>query len=189
MRRVRQVVRAVDVPPRAWANGAGATRQLWIEWAQGDPGFTWRLSLADLAADAPFSRLPGVDRVLLPLHGIGMLLTIDGRPRALSPLSPVRFAGEADVSLSTPGPGLALNLMTRRGISSDLLVRRVAEGDAWVTGTRAVVVREGHLTVDDGVVLNPLDVAVLDSELLAAEGTRALVADVLAPESPAGQTQ
>ena len=36
--------------------------------------FDWRVSVADVAADGPFSRFPGVDRVLVLIAGAGMRL-------------------------------------------------------------------------------------------------------------------
>lgn len=117
MTRLRRVARAAEVRPEPWANGAGVTRQLWLEQARGEGTFEWRLSLAELVADASFSTLPEVDRVFLPLEGLGHSLSIDGRLQPLAPRVPVRFAGEADVSLVAPTAGLALNLMARRGVA------------------------------------------------------------------------
>lgn len=176
---LRDLVRGADVRPEPWGNGAGVTRQLWRDPPNSELDFTWRLSLADLVADAPFSRYPGVDRVLLLLEGVDLHLSVDGRPRPLALRSPVRFDGESEVSVSAPTPGLALNLMTRRGLGADLRVRRVTRGHTWGSELRAVVVLDGRVGLDDGPVLKSLDVAVLDGELAAAEGTDASVAEVL----------
>ncbi|MFT4081448.1 MAG: HutD family protein [Nocardioides sp.] len=96
-----------DVPPAPWKNGAGSTREL----ATG-PG--WRLSLADLVAQAPFSFFPGQDRIHLPLEG-GYTLVIDDVEHPARALEPIAFPGEAAVVLrSLDRPTTALNLMTRR---------------------------------------------------------------------------
>ena len=175
---LRHVVRAANVRPEPWANGAGVTRQLWLEQAHGDGPFEWRLSVADLVADASFSIHPGVDRVFLPLEGLGHLLGIDGRLQRLAPRVPVRFAGEAAVSLVAPTPGLALNLMARRGAGVDLDVRRVRTGQVLARRTRAVFVLEGRIALAGGPVLKPLEVALLDDVVSTAAGTDAVVAEV-----------
>lgn len=174
---LRQVVRARDVPSKPWANGAGTTRELWLE--SGDDGrFEWRLSLADLITDASFSTFPQVERVFVPLVCHGHTLSIDGESQRLLPLSPVRFAGESVVALSAPTPGLALNLMVRRGVDVDLTVRGLGAGDLLSSRTPAVVVLTGRLGITGGPVIGPLEAALLDAAAVAADGTDAVVAEV-----------
>jgi len=55
-----------DVTPVPWRNGAGTTREL-ASSAGPDGGFRWRISLADLARDAPFSSFPATDRLFTAL--------------------------------------------------------------------------------------------------------------------------
>ena len=84
---LRQLIRSADVRPEFWANGGGATRELWRDPANRDVQFTWRLSLADLVGDASFSHFPGVNRVLLLLEGDGMVIRVDVVEAALSPFA------------------------------------------------------------------------------------------------------
>ena len=58
------IVRAADVRPEPWANGGGTTREL----ARADDG-SWRISLADIGSDGPFSVLAGRHRVLTVVEG------------------------------------------------------------------------------------------------------------------------
>lgn len=51
-------------PRTLWANGRGTTREL-----ARDPRGAWRLSVADLRDAAPFSALPGTDRLFIVLTG------------------------------------------------------------------------------------------------------------------------
>jgi environmental stress-induced protein Ves len=58
------------LPPQRWKNGAGTTREIAVEPAgAGTDDFDWRLSLAEVDRDAPFSAFPGVDRCIVLLRG------------------------------------------------------------------------------------------------------------------------
>jgi environmental stress-induced protein Ves len=62
----------------------------------GFEAFDWRVSLATIAADGPFSSFPGVERTLALVDGHGMTLDIDGAPTMLSRAEPVAaFDGES----------------------------------------------------------------------------------------------
>ena len=58
-----RVLRAADYPRMPWKNGGGETAEILVEPA-GAPldSFDWRLSMARVAADGPFSLFPGVER-------------------------------------------------------------------------------------------------------------------------------
>ena len=114
--------RRIDVsalPVQRWKNGAGTTREM----ARGPEGsdlddFDWRISLAEIERDAPFSAFPGIDRCIVLLQGAGMeLLGDDGRhAQSLRALLPWDFAGERALSARlNHGPCSDLNVMTRRG--------------------------------------------------------------------------
>ena len=111
------IIRHSDLAVSRWANGAGATRQ--VATGPEDSGidsFEWRVSIADVVGECSFSSFPGIDRTILLIEGQAMVLTIDGARRALDPLAPVRFVGEAEVTCSVPdGPTRDLNIMCRRG--------------------------------------------------------------------------
>ena len=63
--------------------------------SQGDD-WHWRFSLAEIAADGPFSTFPHVDRLLTVVAGAGIALTIDGAPpRFLDQGDDIAFTGEA----------------------------------------------------------------------------------------------
>ncbi len=112
---------ALDALPwQAWKNGAGRTREIAVEPAgAGLDEFGWRISVAEVAADAPFSAYPGVERCITLLQGAGMLLhSDDGRTehRLDQPLQPWRFDGAMPLQARLlGGPCLDFNLMTRRG--------------------------------------------------------------------------
>lgn len=93
-----------------WANGRGMTRELVHDPY---PARAWRLSVADLEADAPFSVLPGLDRLFILLSG-ELTLTIGGREETLVAGEATQFRGEDDVFAAVKEPARAVNLMVRR---------------------------------------------------------------------------
>jgi len=100
-----------------WRNGGGSTRQIAIDPPSATvQGFRWRISIASVAADGPFSRFPGIDRRLWLLAGAGMELDVEGRLVRLDrPLQRFDFTGEATVEARLlVGPTEDLSVMTDR---------------------------------------------------------------------------
>lgn len=105
-----------DIAPVPWKNGGGVTRELATGGGSGT-AWGWRVSLAEVARDGPFSAFPGVDRVIAVIDGAGMdLVAPDGVKTALEPFQPVRFSGDAALNgRLRDGPVRDLNVMVRRG--------------------------------------------------------------------------
>jgi environmental stress-induced protein Ves len=78
-----------------WKNGGGHTLEVATHPAGADvASFEWRVSVADITRDGPFSTFPGIDRTLVLLAGRGMRLAGGGDPLELrAPFEPVTFAG------------------------------------------------------------------------------------------------
>jgi hypothetical protein len=100
-----------------WKNGGGVTTEI----AAHPPGagldaIDWRLSLAEVAVDGPFSRFPGIDRTLVLLDGAGMRLELAGHVVELrAPYEPCAFSGDVEVDCRLlAGPVRDFNLMLRR---------------------------------------------------------------------------
>ena len=116
-----------------WKNGGGLTREIVRVPADSRiDDFTWRVSLAEVSADGPFSTFIGVDRVIVLLSGGGVhLLSTDGgiNYRLDTPLEPFAFAGECNISASlVSGASSDFNVMTRRhSAKSDVRVLRSIE--------------------------------------------------------------
>ncbi len=124
------------IRPQRWKNGAGLTREIAVgpERAGADD-FDWRLSLAEVERDAPFSVFPGVDRCIVLLRGAGMHLRSDRGDldhRLDQPLAPFHFSGDLALDASlVDGPSSDFNVMTRRGAwTADLTVHRSAVAPA-----------------------------------------------------------
>ena len=112
-----RIRRASDYKVMTWKNGGGSTTEVEV-WPAGATldGFDWRLSMARIEADGPFSSFPGIDRTLTLLDGGRVDLEVEGKPVALTPDRPtLRFAGEDNVTSTIPaGPIIDFNVMTRR---------------------------------------------------------------------------
>ncbi len=92
------VVPANEYRRERWKNGAGWTREIARMPDQAE-GWQWRLSIAEIEQDAPFSIFPGVQRELVLLSGNGLRLRFDdGEIHVLQPPHErIRFSGERGV--------------------------------------------------------------------------------------------
>jgi uncharacterized protein len=104
----------------AWKNGGGTTDEIAIEPGNADLSdatFIWRLSLARIERDGPFSAFPGIDRTIMLVEGAGMTLTT-GAGTVISldrRFVPQDFPGEWPVECRlADGPVRDLNLMVNR---------------------------------------------------------------------------
>jgi uncharacterized protein len=105
--RIIPISELVETP---WKNGGGVTRE--IARAELDGQVLWRLSMADVATDGPFSDFSGVMRILTVIAGGSMELTTPEGVLLARPGVPVRFDGGLKVeSRLTDGPLRDLNLM------------------------------------------------------------------------------
>lgn len=140
-----RVVRRGETAATRWKNGGGVTHELAV-WPDGADlsGFDARLSMAEVAADGPFSAFPGIDRTLAVLEGGPMRLSFGGAEVAVTANGPpLSFPGEAPVRAALDqGPVLDLNIMTRRGAFSHRMVE-LSPGDSLPEGTVALVARGG----------------------------------------------
>ena len=119
-----------DIAPQPWKNGAGLTREIAFAGASATE-FDWRLSIAEVARDAPFSAFPGIARCITLLHGTGMRLrSSDGSvDHALTtPFAPFEFSGDVALDATLVGGACHdFNVMTRRGrFRSEVRVHRDA---------------------------------------------------------------
>lgn len=138
------VVTPADASPESWANGLGVTRVLAKRLA-------WRLSVAELRGRMPFSRLDGIDRVLIPLSAPTLALTLDGGEQRVTRERGIRFPGESRVTATADRGGVSVvNVMVKRGLAvADYrigVLRGVVTVDPAATIT---VLLAGRATVDE----------------------------------------
>ena len=128
---MHRVLTPADYRRMPWKNGGGHTTEIAAEPpGAGMASFAWRVSVADIAHDGPFSAFPGVDRTLVLLAGDGMRLATAGDTMEMhAPYEPVTFAGEAPIECTlTDGPTRDFNLMVRREAASGMRRRRPGRG-------------------------------------------------------------
>ena len=120
-----RVIPANEYRRERWKNGAGWTRQ--IVRMPDCEDWDWRLSIAEIERDAPFSAFPGVERELVLLQGNGLRLRFENgvAVELAPPHGRMRFAGEDALSGELlDGPTHDFNLMWRRDrVAAELLHR------------------------------------------------------------------
>jgi environmental stress-induced protein Ves len=140
------------VAPTPWRNGGGTTRELVVFPVR--ENWHWRLSVADIVQDGPFSRFEDVERWFAVLSGSGVRLAIAGSAQTLTSTSaPVMFDGNALTHCELlEGPTQDFNLMVREGrgrmerVSGDV-AQTVSSGSAialWSGGAPARATFEGQ---------------------------------------------
>jgi environmental stress-induced protein Ves len=96
-----------------WRNGGGWTEVL-AESPASEP-FEWRISVAEIERDGPFSDYSGYDRTIVAEDQGFTLEFSDGERVELEPLVPFSFAGERALFCRLYGSrATAFNIMTLR---------------------------------------------------------------------------
>ena len=96
-----------------WPNGAGVTHEVVRFPIDGE--FQWRISLADIENDCPFSVMPGVDRGIVLMEGQHMVLANADEFIRVDELVVFNYPGEIAFDCNLPyGPAKDLNIMSRR---------------------------------------------------------------------------
>jgi environmental stress-induced protein Ves len=112
-------LRPSDYKIMPWKNGGGTTTEIAIFPERADLGaFDWRVSIAEVLSEGPFSRFPGYDRTIMLLKGMGMILDAgcNGLIELRETFQPQPFPGEWSVTgRPLGGPALDFNMIVRRG--------------------------------------------------------------------------
>jgi environmental stress-induced protein Ves len=105
-----------------WANGKGTSYEIASD-RDGEDRWSWRVAIAPVVLDGPFSALPGIDRELVVIEGNGMVLEVNGTSVECLPGQVVRFSGDSKtIARLIDGPVVDLGLMTVRGWVTGLMV-------------------------------------------------------------------
>ena len=169
------ILRYQEATPQRWRNDGGWTREI----ARGGEGedWDWRISIADVEADGPFSRFPGIEREIVLLSGAGMHFDFGGGETFdLTPETPrLRFDGDRALeSRLLDGPTRDFNLMWARArIDANLWLRPMVgdsvlfaePGETWL-----LHVASGSARLPDS---GDARLAAGDTLLLKADNTRA----------------
>ena len=129
MTNTSMVIPANEYRRLRWKNGTGWTRE--IVRVPDREDWDWRLSIAEIESDGPFSLFTGIDRELVLIRGNGLRLRFeDGAVTELQPPHErIRFAGERAVQGELlDGPTHDFNLMWRRDLVAAELLHRPLVG-------------------------------------------------------------
>lgn len=170
-----RILRAADYRRMPWKNGGGETREVLVS----PPGaplneLDWRISLATIATDGPFSIFEGIQRTLCVIRGAGMRIVVNNAaPELLLDNSePYTFAGESTTGATlVDGAIVDLNVMSRRGTFRHSVRRLSCDGRLQLDVSASTVIvfcqRGGVLFTSDR--LQPEDCAVFDSDTASIE--------------------
>ncbi len=112
----QRLLSPADYRRTPWRNGGGRTTEI-VSYppGAGPNAFDWRVSIAEVDRDGPFSTFPGVDRILVLLAGDGLRLEGTGAPIELRACGePYAFDGGTPLRCALlGGPVEVFNLMVR----------------------------------------------------------------------------
>uniref|UniRef100_A0A9E7ZWW4 HutD family protein n=1 Tax=Bosea sp. NBC_00436 TaxID=2969620 RepID=A0A9E7ZWW4_9HYPH len=162
-----RIIRAADCKIMRWKNGGGTTTEIAVSPEGASlSDFDWRISMAHVGQDGPFSSFPGIDRTLSVLTGNGIRLAFgDGETALLDrATAPFFFAADRAVDgVLVDGAIDDLNVMSRRSHWQHR-VERLSSADSLAVndGLLVLVARKGDWQVN-GAALPVGDSAVLDA--------------------------
>lgn len=169
-------LRPSDYRAMPWKNGLGITHEIAVERNGDEPGFVWRVSMAEVSVSSPFSAFPGCDRTILLLQGDGMVLDSgpNGRKILDRKFEPYSFQGEWQTDCRLlGGPCRDLNVMVdRTRAHAEVQVMTVnAPVQRWIPGGNVALffTLEGTLqgTADESYDLPPLHALLLSADQTA----------------------
>lgn len=155
-----------------WKNGGGETTEVFASPAGSAlDAFDWRVSMARVAIDGPFSLFPDIDRTLIVLTGEGVMLDIAERGSTKLDRHSTPYAFPGDIAISSrllKGPIDDLNVMTRRGRYRHHVARLNIDGSINLAARGEVLlamIRDASASATDGatrLLLGDGDTLMLD---------------------------
>jgi environmental stress-induced protein Ves len=127
-----QIIPATDFITMPWKNGGGVTHEILKHEDNGQ--LLWRLSIAEVSSDGPFSIFAGLSRILTVILGEGLALSAPHTELSAMPLVPLAFSGDWPITSTRRSPvvedfnvifddsRVAVNVKVwRAGVSVDVL--------------------------------------------------------------------
>ena len=171
-----RVIEAAQQIAQPWKNGGGSTTQI-VSHPEGATldAFDWRISMARVEMDGPFSLFPQIDRTLAILDGEGVVLEVEGLAQitvtGASP--PARFPGDcATQARLIRGPITDLNVMSRRGRFRHRLARIPVDGASAVSVSADTLVALSLSEVEIRIGQERRELKPGDAALVEAGGTQ-----------------
>jgi environmental stress-induced protein Ves len=157
-----------------WANGMGTTTELFAHRNERSDRILWRISMATVSSDGPFSHFAGYDRILVLIEGAGLRLDHqDGTEHCLTSAYQLAiFSGDvATHATLIDGPVQDFNVIADRSAFKPA-VTIVSGGNNRVSIDTDVL---AVYAVNDGLLINDPDMhsyPVQKGDLLLADAAR-----------------
>ncbi len=148
-----KIQRRAEHTPMPWANGRGTSYEI-ASNRNSEGLWTWRLAMAPVNEDGPFSRIECVNRSLVVVEGAGMNLSVDRKKMQCEPMQVVQFRGEAVTEASlTGGPILDINLMVRRNDATGTM-KILDNAEQAIKASIVVAISGPAMVICDGAEVN-----------------------------------
>ncbi|MFB2655550.1 HutD/Ves family protein [Shewanella xiamenensis] len=149
-----QIIRYIECESSLWKNGGGSTKQLLISPKDADlTNFDYRISIATISSDGPFSIFPGIDRQLCILEGEGvkLLMPENGAKPSELLLRPNQaafcFSGETQIESQLLDKQIIdFNVMTKRGKYRAYIERLELNGSLSPESSETSYIDDAHQT-------------------------------------------
>lgn len=149
-----QIIRYEECESSLWKNGGGSTKQLLISPKDADlSNFDFRISIATISSDGPFSIFPGIDRQLCILEGEGvkLLMPENGAKPSELLLRPNQaafcFSGETQIESQLLDKQIIdFNVMTKRGKYRAYIERLELNGSLSPESSETSYIDDAHQT-------------------------------------------
>lgn len=163
-----QIRRFRDARSMKWTNGTGTTHEL-VRYPPEQADFDWRLSIAEVSQDGPFSQLIGIDRTIVFCQGPRMTLNVDGHSVDLEIGEPFQFSGDSRTTCQVPdGSTRDLNVMTNRRTTVAETTKVHVDGNQSVNFSSpesALIALTPGVTLDANPFPSPLEISTFDAVL------------------------
>lgn len=174
-----RILRADQHKRMPWKNGGGETTEIAVfPEGAGLSDFDWRVSMARVDGDGPFSGFPGIDRTLAIINGAGIVLNVEGyaAKRLARDSEPHSFPADVPTSAALiAGIVTDFNVMSRRGKVEHKVERLRGEHASPAGSARLVLCTAGEIAV--GIARRWERLARHDAALLAPDEAADLTPD------------
>lgn len=180
-----RILRHQNYQTMPWKNGLGTTREIYCE--RQDDRMIWRLSLALVSADGPFSNFAGLERILTVVKGKGLRLVGEEKTYVARPFEPVHFSGgEKITGLCDSTPIEDFNLIyDPEAVAAEVRVTEHPAGllaDVPAGATVIVHVFSGEISLGSNAILKSEDTCILSDtnpEIEVSDGARCAVVTLI----------
>ncbi|WP_157935919.1 HutD/Ves family protein [Paracoccus zhejiangensis] len=179
-----RLIRPEDFQTQQWKNGGGVTHEIARQEREGQ--LQWRLSIAEVGSDGPFSAFPGLSRILTVIEGPGLVLQTPDVTMMALPMQPLAFSGDLPIdSRLIDGPVRDFNLI-HDGARFDGSVLPLSGDRTLTTGATHAVLALGDGISVDGTPLPQDAVALVEgaAQIQAPAAIRGLVATLIPRQTP-----